>query len=624
MVRPGTTRAAALFGTVLCAALCAVAPPAAAWCRTTTCSASDECVRDDDGCLRGGKPLAWAGACVSFSLHVGAPPAGLDRDQVARILEDAFGRWTNVDCGGTQPSIALAPTDHPSQCGRPDYSAEGGNANVWMFRHSQWPYAATALAVTIVTFDADTGAILDADVELNAAAGLAAGQTPDGYDLESIVQHEAGHFLGLSHSAVRDATMWRRIARGTTEARTLAADDAAGICNAYPPTRTLAACDFAPRNRFSAQCSDDPRCAMAPPSPAAPKPWWLGGLVLGFLRRARIARRVAQAGKLALSMAYEGFRMLRIKATRAAAAVVLSVLFPGCSGGGGGGGGILCADAGTCPPGQHCASGMCVADGGNGGQAGSSAGGNAGSAGFAGGAGSSGGSGFAGGGASGSAGSANGGDCLDAAECSGEVCSPTTQKCGPGDCAAPGWSCPSTSQICGLQWSGASEGACYSVCTPFTTGGCAPGWSCASISLDNSVAVCFVDGSASEGQPCKALDLSTGCSPGLYCANDVCRKLCDYWSASPGCGSSQQCVIGGICSPSVTGDAAQVGGSCAISAAAGDNCGNDGEAWRGSCQADGSGTLQCAKFCRTQLATDCPSGTTCFAFGNYPEIGVCM
>jgi hypothetical protein len=294
MVRPGTTRAAALFGALLCAALCAVAPPAAAWCRTTTCSASEDCEQDDVGCVRGGKPLAWKGACVSFSLHAGVPPAGLDRDHVSRILADAFGRWTSVDCGGGQPSIALAPTELPSQCGRPDYSAQGGNANVWMFRDGEWPYAANALAVTVVTFDADSGAILDADVEIDATAGLAARQTPDAYDLESIVQHEAGHFLGLSHSAVRDATMWRRLARGAIEARTLAADDAAGICDAYPPTRPIAACDFTPRNRFSAQCSDDPRCSLARPAApsngASPRPWLLAALLLGVLRRARIAR----------------------------------------------------------------------------------------------------------------------------------------------------------------------------------------------------------------------------------------------------------------------------------------------------------------------------------------------
>jgi hypothetical protein len=264
---------------------------ALAYCRTTTCL---DCPRDEKGCVAGGKPLSWSGRCVSFSVaRAGSERLGVAHDAMLSVVSAAFERWGEVDCGGSAPSVHAAPTESPATCNRPDYDADSGNANVWMFHDGPWPYSDSALAVTVVTFDPDTGAILDADVELNATRELTLGDDSVDYDLASIVQHEAGHFLGLSHSEEKSATMWRRIVRGSTDKRTLESDDTAAICAAYPPERPADACDYAPKNGFSAECSPPDGCTTVARGRAVPS--WLALIAVVFLvhgRRRWRTRRV--------------------------------------------------------------------------------------------------------------------------------------------------------------------------------------------------------------------------------------------------------------------------------------------------------------------------------------------
>jgi hypothetical protein len=76
---------------------------------------------------------------------------------------------------------------------------------------------------------------------------------PTAYDLQSIVTHEAGHFLGLAHSLVPTSTMVAQYTSGTQTFRMLDPDDGAGICAVFPPDAP-AQCDVAPRQGFSPAC----------------------------------------------------------------------------------------------------------------------------------------------------------------------------------------------------------------------------------------------------------------------------------------------------------------------------------------------------------------------------------
>ncbi|MBX3129590.1 MAG: matrixin family metalloprotease [Polyangiaceae bacterium] len=298
-------RAASVLG--LCAALLVTgtATSAAAFCRTTTCGPG-QCTpsADCDYCLEGGKPLFWASRCVSFSVHqAGSPLRGIDFETARNTIAGSYARWMAVDCGGGNgPSLQVYDYGAVS-CNRQEYNQRVGNSNIWMFRDDYWPYvgAASTLALTTITFNVKTGEIFDADVEVNSLQNsITVGDTGVQADLDSIVTHEAGHFLGLSHSCDTDATMYASYKVGQIGLRTLEPDDVAGICALFPPGSERP-CSSEPRHGFSSDCcsprslcdrtqKDSSSCgAAATGAEGQSSPWWLLG-ALG-LAAASLGRR---------------------------------------------------------------------------------------------------------------------------------------------------------------------------------------------------------------------------------------------------------------------------------------------------------------------------------------------
>ena len=75
------------------------------------------------------------------------------------------------------------------------------------------------------------------------------------YDLYSMLTHESGHFLGLSHTQLANtgATMYPRYIQGKTFMRNPSLDDVCAICAAYPPGRKTI-CSDTPKNGFAIEC----------------------------------------------------------------------------------------------------------------------------------------------------------------------------------------------------------------------------------------------------------------------------------------------------------------------------------------------------------------------------------
>lgn len=232
----------------------ATALPASAFCRSTTCTG--DCARDEDDCKTEGTELRWTSSCIGYSLHEDGT-VNIPMKHVRPAIARSFAQWVDLECvdEGGFATMSFAELDDVA-CHRTEFNVDGPNANIVLFQDTKWKYASSDnnLAKTTVTFDEDTGEILDADIEINHAYNFYTISDENvEYDLVSVVTHEVGHFIGLDHTLDPIATMNATYDRGTIDLRTLEEDDVLGACAAYPPTRD-ATCDTDPKGGFSGEC----------------------------------------------------------------------------------------------------------------------------------------------------------------------------------------------------------------------------------------------------------------------------------------------------------------------------------------------------------------------------------
>lgn len=296
-------------GGAFVAALACLSPgTASAFCRTTT-EALPANYNPSRGCYDSGLFLYWRNACVSYSINA-AGSRNVSYDEAKRVIDGAFATWMAAQCAdtGAPPGITVSSAG-AAECTEVRYNVDSGNQNLVVFRDDTWPYSDpnSTLGLTTVTFNAETGEIYDADMELNASGknlSVSDEVPPNGFDLASVVTHEAGHFFGLAHATSTTSTMYASYKPGSAALRTLSPDDVAGLCAIYPDsaTRIVSPTATGQTETLAAEaCNPDPRrgllsvCYEPPPEESGgcnaaggSTPGALAGLVvLAGLRRGR-------------------------------------------------------------------------------------------------------------------------------------------------------------------------------------------------------------------------------------------------------------------------------------------------------------------------------------------------
>jgi Matrixin len=221
----------ALLGALLLAAHAQAVPSGRRWALsacTTSCPPTMQCVANR--CL----PLVRAAASVDnlggTTLTGGVPYATF----LARLPED-FRTWTapRVTACATTWDVTFGAGFAAPQGTTAVSGSDSLNAVIWL-TGSAWRYSASTLALTTTTYYTGSNEIFDADMELNNNVAWATDGSAGAYDLDSVVTHEAGHFLGLDHTpASYQAVMFPNVVLGQ-EKRQLAVPDTADVCQVYP------------------------------------------------------------------------------------------------------------------------------------------------------------------------------------------------------------------------------------------------------------------------------------------------------------------------------------------------------------------------------------------------------
>ena len=238
-----------------------------------------------------GAKLHWTDPCQVIYAHVDGSAKVADDTDIDAI-RGSLETWNSVECSaftfiwGGLTNMAWA-----------GYSSHGENANIVIFREDDWPYDQRPVAFTSVTYNPNTGVILDADIEMNAEDySFTTGgpdKLPGDIDIQNTMTHEAGHIFGLEHSDDIKATMYASSIFGETLKRTLEEDDEEGICTIYPAEEGAEACQEVALLDLWVEDPDSPPGPASNPScavrgePAMAGVWVLFATALLLLRRRR-------------------------------------------------------------------------------------------------------------------------------------------------------------------------------------------------------------------------------------------------------------------------------------------------------------------------------------------------
>lgn len=195
-----------------------VATPAHAWNPSGTCASNSK-----THWAPGNPNSVWKYSTTYQSTD-------LSSSVVTSKMQAAFDEWARPGCSEFNASHG---TDAP---GDPRGSSSD---NLLGFYETSWPAdlgGSNVLAVTFTTWNSSNCVIPAADMVVNGVNyKWIDGQPTSGNqaDLQAILTHETGHWVGLDHSTYSGSSLNAYYSGGTSE-RTLTCDDTSGVCALNP------------------------------------------------------------------------------------------------------------------------------------------------------------------------------------------------------------------------------------------------------------------------------------------------------------------------------------------------------------------------------------------------------
>jgi hypothetical protein len=175
-----------------------------------------------------GDALRWPGGEIMIEPVMDGGPTEVTDAEVIGAIQIAVASW-QAALDGADVSLAVSGAPAGSTA-----SGDGINSVRWAMTSEDGGVDDGLLAKTHLSYQVVDGAILEADVVINAAEfAWSTGPNPAGcdgsYDIEGSMTHELGHLLGLGHSLDEDATMFATGRPCETLKRELSADDASAL-----------------------------------------------------------------------------------------------------------------------------------------------------------------------------------------------------------------------------------------------------------------------------------------------------------------------------------------------------------------------------------------------------------